>query len=939
MNILVLTTRENFVWTSMQEIIPGIESLWLNFGKRNHQVECLNVDELDIKRDMPKFIQADIMVLTAFNLNIVRAAQLARKVLNLDSVFYVYLHNMATISCWPFHEWGASDLFNERDVFISTCSRDAELIKRTYKELNVLVLPFYVSEEEITSGECNSDSPFVYIGRISEQKNLHTLLVAYSLFLHNSESRPKLIIFGKEDNLGSPNMGTKGDGYLSKLKTFVSELKIVDQVEFRGFVSRDKIYKELDEQDYIFVSASLHSDENFGMAALRSLLSGKRCLLSDWGGHSDYVRYFAENLHLVPVRKSETGPVLHVEELIHGMNVITGKKASKVKTPEYYTPDKILNIIEEDFKIRRKNAKLELTDLALELWKKRNSFNVGSDCVDESPYHRGTRIFDNYNDKNSHIFFQAYGMKSEFLFTPRERETYFLVPWAMIEQGNIVISDPHKGNYSFKIGQGNYLLKSFGEKKCYVSLDFISKLVSLGVALKWGFDIDISRFAGDRCQTSIDILKVKVTNFFEENKLNRPYFADDLMEFGGNNVTEDVVLFGGYFPRFLESGNWPFENIRFWVICQSIKEVLTEIFKIPSKSVSVIPREKLFSVKSTKFPDTLDGLTFVHAGRISAVKNIELLIWTVYQLQKSYNKNVKLQLIGAFDDSTHDYWGVPDNHDYEKHVKHLIDELDWNEKPILCRMVGHDQWIKLLDKDSVFVSLSSYLSEDFAVSVAQAMEAGFPCILSDWGGHRDTESEQVLKIPANLIVPILKQVSLYKLSGLKIAKWILENSPCPEKKLKQKMRFPESLSRSSLDGIRRTFVKKWGATCLHAARGKGWMFAETESGKRFYGKLISVLGNFNDGKYTVLIIKEGIKHFMDIPASVEKFFEDENCPSNYFILTVTELVSKIGIIKLQNTSQLVFTFPRERNEKIYEFAENILGKGNVSQQQRYINES
>ena len=111
----------------------------------------------------------------------------------------------------------------------------------------------------------------------------------------------KLTIFGDEDNLGSPNMGILSNSYKDFLLSLISMLKVEDLVAFKGFVSRKIIDKYLAETDFIYVSPSLHADENFGMSPFNILKNGGYCLLSDWGGFSEYRNYFSNQVsYLTP---------------------------------------------------------------------------------------------------------------------------------------------------------------------------------------------------------------------------------------------------------------------------------------------------------------------------------------------------------------------------------------------------------------------------------------------------------------------------------------------------------------------------------------------------------------------------------------------------------------------------------------------------------------
>lgn len=105
--------------------------------------------------------------------------------------------------------------------------------------------------------------------------------------------------------LGVPNLGIIGKSYLRNLKQLVNDLELEDVVEFGDFLSHDEIDLEL--KNSIYISPSVHSDENFGLVAFRALNLGTPALLSHWGGHRDFQHYF-DGVRYFNVYKSLQGP-------------------------------------------------------------------------------------------------------------------------------------------------------------------------------------------------------------------------------------------------------------------------------------------------------------------------------------------------------------------------------------------------------------------------------------------------------------------------------------------------------------------------------------------------------------------------------------------------------------------------------------------------------
>jgi glycosyltransferase involved in cell wall biosynthesis len=461
MKILLFTTRENFVWTSMQEIIPGIESLWHALDSEKYNIETINVDKLKINELCQQILNADVIVLTAFNVKIALAARFARRDLLFSGRIYTYLHGMSSVGCWPFHEWELSKYLNQKDVFISSCRKDISLFRKAYENSQALLMPFHMEEDELISptiGIENEVTQFVYIGRISEQKNIHTLILAFSLFLKRVEKEVKLVIYGEEDDLGSPNMGKISGEYLYFLKDLAKNLGIEKEVQFKGFVPRGEINHELNKKDFIFISSSLHSDENFGMAALRCLLSGRRAILSNWGGHSDFQNQFDKNVFLVDVVISDNGPVLYIDELVEKMVEAFGQRPESVNFPECYIMRSNLKILEESLKRDLFVAEikpLEVSELGKEIWERRKNYlDKSSNFVDR---HTGSRLFEGYCDELSHRFFASYA-EGERVIQVNEEKEYFLVPWGEFNDNSLKIVDPHKGETHYHLEEGSHFI-------------------------------------------------------------------------------------------------------------------------------------------------------------------------------------------------------------------------------------------------------------------------------------------------------------------------------------------------------------------------------------------------------------------------------------------------------------------------------------------------
>ena len=292
----------------MQEIIPHIKDIWTNYCERNgHILKVINVDQSRPSDYMKELMTSDLIVISCFNAYVAGWMKIIRQKFLINTRWAFYLHNQATIGLWPLYELGVAQLFKDTDVFIGTCEGDLKSMDLCFKNAKTEILPFSSKGIDLLpiGSVMNKAQDIVFIGRISRQKNLESLIESMSELIQIN-SNLKLHIYGKEDFLGWPNMGLKKEeSYLKELIELVSQRKLENHIVFHGFVSREEIKETWSHTAFVFCSPSLHSDENFGMAALMALAIGARVVLSDWGGHQNYMTHLNDICYGVAVYLDE----------------------------------------------------------------------------------------------------------------------------------------------------------------------------------------------------------------------------------------------------------------------------------------------------------------------------------------------------------------------------------------------------------------------------------------------------------------------------------------------------------------------------------------------------------------------------------------------------------------------------------------------------------
>ena len=451
MKTVVLTSKQNYVWQSMQEIIPFLLKSWKATESPEHQVEILNVDSIGATELLTTMLSAQNLVLACFTPKLARLAGWLRLDLQMDFHIFLHLHHQATIGCWPFRKWGGEHLFRQCDVFISSCERDRDCLAEIYPDASCVVIPFSAPEPLLQPPklrpEQSSGVSFVSIGRISSQKNLHTLLVSLSHYnqLAGDSTSWTLDIFGAEDGLGSPNMGRRDRDYQLQLIELANHLGLDSNIIFHGHRDRTEIAEFLHQRRRIFVAPSLHSDENFGMAAFQCLRMGHLAVLSDWGGHADFERHFPQSVWTAQVFQTQTGPTLHPFELAQKLRLAAVELSRfpvlETKLPKAYE----LSAIATAYQLQLQRPQGQQAALRASALAEHIFAQVKDIAIQDNPV-----LFDSYAAAEPQILFRAYGMRANWPVRPLDNGTsdIFTLPWVFEKADRLEFADPHRGSFA-----------------------------------------------------------------------------------------------------------------------------------------------------------------------------------------------------------------------------------------------------------------------------------------------------------------------------------------------------------------------------------------------------------------------------------------------------------------------------------------------------------
>lgn len=314
---------------------------------------------------------------------------------------------------------------------------------------------------------------------------------------------------------------------------------------------------------------------------------------------------------------------------------------------------------------------------------------------------------------------------------------------------------------------------------------------------------------------SISFLKPKIKKFLAAQGAKCVLFADDSLPLILNRKfkstdTIDIVLFGNFLSDILNCYTWPNKKLRIWVLCERSKNCLVKIFKIKPTHVGVIPRSAIFEPQRRRPAVSPEKeITFVYSGRVSRCKNIETLIFTVWNLQNKYD--AKLIILGKADGLGIPSKGIKDisSVQYAKKIQSLIYRLKWKEKPNWIKNLGPNEWKNKKFKNPILINLSTHTKEDFNVSAAQAEQMQWPAILSDWGAFADTQFRFKLLINPKLILS--KKNSAVK--GAQIANFIQRNWHIllrPRKYTHKQFNLPKPVMAVHIKSKLRKFAAKFG---------------------------------------------------------------------------------------------------------------------------------
>jgi glycosyltransferase involved in cell wall biosynthesis len=189
------------------------------------------------------------------------------------------------------------------DILVGNCDGDVRITEKFFRNARIRKLPFAfdestfypVDEQQRQSikaemGFKEDDKILLYSGRITIEKNLHSLFRIFSV-LQDLVPNVHLVIAGEPSNIPFTALGMYPVSVTATLLRLMDELQInKSQVHLIGRKGASQL-RELYAVADLLVNLTLHHDENFGFAQVEAMACGTPVIGTSWGGLKDVIKH------------------------------------------------------------------------------------------------------------------------------------------------------------------------------------------------------------------------------------------------------------------------------------------------------------------------------------------------------------------------------------------------------------------------------------------------------------------------------------------------------------------------------------------------------------------------------------------------------------------------------------------------------------------------
>lgn len=215
------------------------------------------------------------------------------------------------------------------DCLMCNCLADVELASKYFANARTALLPFIPDEalfymsDSGTRCEAKQRMGFnvhekilFYAGRLTLEKNLHTLLRIFSVVV-KVVPEARLLLAGDVEDLPFSEFGVSATDMRRMLFRLTDKLNIRSKVQFLGHQTPKQL-RELYMIADLAVNVTLHHDENFGLSQVEAMACGTPVVGTNWGGLKD------------TIADGNTGAKVSVFVTDHGLKVDWYEAAVKI---------------------------------------------------------------------------------------------------------------------------------------------------------------------------------------------------------------------------------------------------------------------------------------------------------------------------------------------------------------------------------------------------------------------------------------------------------------------------------------------------------------------------------------------------------------------------------------------------------------------------------
>jgi glycosyltransferase involved in cell wall biosynthesis len=196
---------------------------------------------------------------------------------------------------------GTHKYLRTSDTLVGNCVAEVEQCKKLLPNARVRMLPFPVDDtkfyhetaQNVEKGRAYlgidaNARVLLYSGRITIEKNVHTVLKVFSA-VQREVPESYLVVAGTETNAPFAEFGVFSLGVTRMLTKLVPSLEIdSSKIRFVGQRGSDELRTLYNVAD-LLLNFTLNHDENFGVAQVEAMLCGTRVIGSNWGGLRDTI--------------------------------------------------------------------------------------------------------------------------------------------------------------------------------------------------------------------------------------------------------------------------------------------------------------------------------------------------------------------------------------------------------------------------------------------------------------------------------------------------------------------------------------------------------------------------------------------------------------------------------------------------------------------------